>query len=230
MSIKNSINQILETIRETEQKCGRAENSVQLMAVSKFHSGEKIKSVIAEGITLFGENRVQEAIQKFPPLIQEFPHIELHQIGLLQRNKVKHIIPFLTCVQSVDRLELIMELEKCADKIQKPLSILLEMHTGEDSKSGFSDYESVKKALHFLQECKFVVPKGFMTMAPFTNDENLIRKSFRLLASYKERLQNDFKDFDLSELSMGMSNDYKIAIQEGSTLVRIGTAIFGDHN
>ena len=161
-------------------------------------------------------------------MLEKYPSIELHFIGSLQRNKVKQIVPIVSCIQSVDRIELIEEIEKQCAKINKRIKILFESHTAEDSKSGFRSIESLKEAMNYLSKCSHIIPAGFMTMAPFTEDKNMIEASFKKLVSIAETMKNLFPNFDLSELSMGMSNDFETAINCGSTLVRIGTAIFGE--
>ena len=227
MSIYDSFSKVRDEVAACALASGRNEDDVQLMAVSKFHSQQEIEEAINAGATLFGENRVQEAAEKFPYLLDKFPQIRLHQIGSLQRNKVKTILPLVTCVQSVDRMELINEMEKIADNSDRHVEILLEYHTAEDSKSGFVNYDDVFAALEGLKSCGHLHPVGFMTMAPFCDDEKAIRASFIQLRNIMDKAKSDFPEFDFSVLSMGMSGDYKIAIEEGSTLVRIGTAIFG---
>lgn len=184
------------------------------------------------GITSFGENRVQEAAVKFAEVKKIFPAVKLHLIGHIQTNKVKKAVGIADCIESVDSLELIAEIEKAAAKIDKKINIFLELHTGEDSKSGFPSVNELEKALKYIAdgEAPHVIPRGFMTMAPFTEDEKLIRKSFASLREAKNQLSKMFTLFRLDTLSMGMSGDYNIAIQEGSTEVRIGTAIFGERN
>ena len=153
-------------------------------------------------------------------------------IGQLQSNKVKHAVQIASCIESVDRIDLLKEIEKQCAKIEKSIKVLFEVHTGEESKSGFPDENAVRNALELCANGDFphVIPAGFMTMAPFTKDEKLIRKSFITLRELKEKLSKEFSQFDLNELSMGMSGDFKIAIEEGSTLVRVGTAIFGERD
>lgn len=228
MSISNNYKQILDSIKKIEKNANRSSGSVKLLVVSKFHSVEEIEEAIKAGANLFGENRAQEAAEKFPALLEKYPSIELHFIGSLQRNKVKQIVPIVSCIQSVDRIELIEEIEKQCAKINKRIKILFESHTAEDSKSGFRSIESLKEAMNYLSKCSHIIPAGFMTMAPFTEDKNMIEASFKKLVSIAEIMKNLFPNFDLSELSMGMSNDFETAINCGSTLVRIGTAIFGE--
>ena len=233
---KNSIKENLELIRnrisEAEKKSGRTPGSVKLMAVSKFHPSEAVVEAFNAGQLLFGENRVQEALEKFPPLIAQHPELSVHMIGQLQSNKVKKAVEFTDCIQSVDRLDLLREIEKQCAKLDRKIKILFEVHTGEDSKSGYTTEEALIESIKECAEGAFphIIPDGFMTMAPFTDDEKLIRKSFSTLRELSQKLRSQFPSLPLTELSMGMSGDFEIAIEEGSTLVRVGTAIFGERD
>lgn len=238
MSIKENCQFILDQIHEAENRAGRPAGSVKLMAVSKFHPSDAVKEALEAGITLFGENRVQEACGKFPDIFAAHPEAELHLIGSLQRNKVKQILPLVSCIQSVDRLELIEEIARQKDKLAESgtpvkadkLRLLFEVHTAEDSKSGFTDVDELIRSLEYAASLndKGIECAGFMTMAPFTDDEKAIRTSFRDLVRVADDMRSRFPELPLAELSMGMSHDYKIAVEEGSTLVRVGTAIFGE--
>ncbi|MCR4735701.1 MAG: YggS family pyridoxal phosphate-dependent enzyme [Treponema sp.] len=232
MSIKDNLAIINEKINNAEIKAGRKAGSVKLLAVSKFHPQQAVKEALLANHFLFGENRVQEAMEKFPPLLEENKDIKLHLIGQLQTNKVKNAVKIAECIQSLDRIDLLKEIEKQASKIDKNIKVLFEIHTGEESKSGFESEEELRKALDLCAEgqCPHIIPAGFMTMAPFTSDQNLIHKSFSSLFNLAEKMKTSYKDFDLSELSMGMSGDFEAAIEEGSTMVRIGTAIFGERD
>lgn len=203
--------------------------NVRLVAVSKFHSAKEVVEAVEAGQTVFGENRVQEAAAKFDEVKKSYPNASLRIIGQLQRNKVKEAVRIADAIDSVDRIELLDEIEKQAAKIDKTIEVLFEFHTGEESKSGFANPALIVEALKKIKGGAYphVAPKGFMTMAPFTEDKNLIRASFKKLRDLRDQCQKDFPDFDLSELSMGMSGDWQIAVEEGSTMVRIGTAIFG---
>lgn len=228
--MKTRIEDILEKISLACDKSARKKNDVKLMAVSKFHPVEEILQAYDCGLKLYGENRVQEACSKFSEILQNKPDVDLHLIGSLQRNKVKNIVPICSCIQSLDRIELAQEIQKQCEKIGKKINVLFEIHTGEDSKSGYQNIDDVKKTLDYILslENSFLVPSGFMTMAPFTNNESEIRNSFVTLRNLRDKIQSEYSDFNFSELSMGMSQDYQFAIEEGSTLVRIGTAIFGE--
>lgn len=228
--IAENLKTILNKIREIEKKADRAENSVKLVAVSKFHPAQSVIEAVEAGQNLFGENRVQEAAAKFDEIRAKGINPDLHIIGSLQRNKVKEAVRIASCIESVDRIELLEEIEKQASKINKNIEILFEVHTGEDSKAGFTSEEALSLAIERCANGSFphVMPKGFMTMAPFTEDKKLVRKSFVTLRNLREKFQKSFPSLDLCELSMGMSGDYEIAIEEGATIVRIGTAIFGE--
>ena len=190
-------------------------------------------AALKTGQTLFGENRVQESFAKFTQ-INSVSKIkpELHIIGSLQTNKVKKAIEIASCIQSVDREELLAEIEKQCAKIEKKIEVFFEIHTGEDSKSGYKEKSVLLKSVENCANGIYphIVPKGLMTMAPFTQDEKLIRASFSELRNLKDELNKNFPSLEINELSMGMSGDYKIAIEEGSTLVRIGTALFGERD
>lgn len=230
--IRERLDFINKKIREAERRAGRAENSVRLMAVSKFHPAEAVIEALNCGQFLFGENRVQEAMDKFPEVCRQFSQTELHIIGGLQSNKVKNAVRVASCVQSVDRIPLLPLMERfCADSGKK-IRVLFELHTAEDTKSGFRSEDELRAALDGFAGGLYphLIPAGFMTMAPLTDDQNAVRSSFIRARSIAEKLKSDYHGFDLSELSMGMSGDFEIAIEEGSTMVRIGTAIFGERD
>ena len=232
MGIKENLLNIRKTISECARKSGRGENDVKLVAVSKFHPAESVLEAISCGQLLFGENRVQEAAAKFDFVRSTGAEPSLHIIGSLQRNKVKEAVRIASCIESLDRIELADEIEKQCAKIGKKIDVLLEIHTGEESKSGFSSEEDVALVLEKCAAGEYghIVPKGFMTMAPNTDDESLVRKSFSYLRELRGRMSSRFPSLSLSELSMGMSGDYEVAISEGATIVRIGTAIFGQRD
>lgn len=225
-------------INEYEKTFGRKTNSVKLCAVSKFHPAEDVLTALKANQVLFGENRVQEAYEKFKNVndyilennLSYKP--ELHIIGSLQTNKVKKACEIATTIQSVDREALLAEIEKQSAKLNKVTNVFFEFHTGEESKSGYISQDDVLRSAEniALQKYPHVKLLGLMTMAPFTNDEKAIHKSFSTLRNLKEKLKKEFPNLEVNELSMGMSGDYKIAIEEGSTMVRIGTALFGERN
>jgi len=219
---------IRERIALAETRSGRAPGSARLMAVSKFHPGEAVLEAVAAGQTLFGENRVQEADSKFPSIIASRPDVELHLIGSLQRNKVSKIVRIASCIQSVDREDLLAEIAGQSAAIGRTIDILFEFHTAEDSKSGYAEKDALFRSLDLLESMPSVRCRGLMTMAPFTDDRNAVRASFKKLAALRSECASRYPSLDFSVLSMGMSADFEIAIEEGSTLVRVGTAIFGE--
>ena len=227
--MKTRIEDILEKISLACDKSARKTSDVKLMAVSKFHPVEEILQAYDCGLKLYGENRVQEASSKFSEILQIKPDVDLHLIGSLQRNKVKNIVPICSCIQSLDRIELAQEIQKQCEKIGKKINVLFEIHTGEDSKSGYQNIDDVKKTLDYILtlENSFLLPTGFMTMAPFTNNESDIRNSFVTLRNLRDKIQSEYSEFNFSELSMGMSDDLERAVECGSTMIRVGTFLFG---
>lgn len=201
---------------------------VKLVAVSKTHSPERILEVYAHGQRIFGENRVQEMLAKQAALPGD---IEWHMIGHLQSNKVKMIAPFVAMIHAVDSFELLQEIDKQAKKVGRLIPCLLQFHIAtEDTKFGLSEEEAVEmlsapafSTLQHVQVC------GVMGMATFSDDTNLVRREFRQLKGIFDRLKSRFFAHadHFKEISMGMSGDWQIAVEEGSTLVRIGSLIFG---
>ena len=225
MSVLANIAKIEERIQKACYSAGRKREEITLMGVSKFVPISRVEEAQKAGICYFGESRVQEATEKFEA-VRPF---KLHMIGSLQRNKAKIAAGFFNCIQSVDRLELITELAKHTANREKPLEVLLELHTGEESKSGFADFDILLKAAEILFSVKNIKPAGLMTMAPFTDDHALVRSSFRQLVKAQNELEKRFPSGESGNwncLSMGMSNDFEVAIEEGSTMLRIGSLIF----
>ena len=227
--IAAGIEAIEEKIEAACIRSGRKRQEIRLMGVTKFHSEEKIEAAFKAGLNLFGENRVQEAKEKYEIFRKNHGRgsAELHLIGSLQRNKAKAAIGFFDCIQSVDRDSIITELGALTAGREKPLMVLLEYHTGEETKSGFPDMDSLYRAADKVFSFPGLKAGGLMTMAPFTNDRDAIRLSFRKLVKARDELEKRFPE-SWPCLSMGMTSDFEIAIEEGSTMVRIGTAIFGE--
>ncbi len=225
-TIKNNIDHVNSKIRKKSEECGRNKSEITLIAVSKFQSVETINEARKYGIIDFGENKAQELRQKFSVLSQE---INWHFIGHLQTNKVKIVVPSAKIIHSVDSIKIVNEINKRAAGIEKIQAIFLEVKTSdEESKYGINSFESLIKVVDHCFNLSNINLDGLMTMAPFTKDVNVIRNSFRKLANYKLKLIE--KGFNLRHLSMGMTNDYEIAIEEGATMLRIGTAIFGERD
>ncbi len=198
---------------------------VKLVAVSKFHPAERVKEAYDAGQRIFGESRPQEMASKAAELPKD---IEWHMIGHLQTNKVKMIAPFVTMISSVDSDRLIAEIEKQAAKFDRMIDILLEVHVAdEETKSGW-DVEELRAyiASGALNDMSHVRVRGVMTIATNTDDEATIRRDFKTIGAIFNELKPIFDD-SFDTLSIGMSDDYPIALEYGSTMVRIGTAIFG---
>ena len=230
MAIADSITKIYAEIAETCIACGRAPDDIKLMAVSKFQAHEAVAEAYNAGQRLFGESRVQESEAKFAQRAGDFPGAAVHMIGALQRNKVKAAVRLFDCIQSVDRGGLIAELAKQTAGRPAPLNIFLELKTGEDTKSGYRDVEALFGAVEAVLACPSLRLTGLMTMAPFVGEEKPIRRSFAALRQAAEKMTARYPEAKIETLSMGMSGDFKIAIEEGANLIRIGTAIFGERS
>ncbi len=202
---------------------------VKIVAVSKFHPAETIQEAYNHGQRIFGESRAQELKEKYEQLPKD---IEWHFIGNLQRNKVKYIAPFIQLIHSLENERLMLEIEKQGAANQRQIPCLLQIHIAqEETKGGFSPDECRQfLAKGKWKECPHVQLCGVMGMATFTDNEDQIRKEFRLLKSLFDEFKNKyFADVPaFKEISMGMTNDYPLAIEEGSTMIRIGTLIFGE--
>lgn len=204
---------------------------VKLVAVSKTHSCEAIQQAYNNGLIAFGENKPQELVKKYNVLPKD---IEWHFIGHLQTNKVKDIVPFVELIHSVDSPKLLDAINREAAKCRRQIKCLLQVHIAEeDTKFGFD----IDELFEFLQtgkneEYTFVKIAGLMGIATYTCDEAKIRNEFCTLCQVFEKLQKTVftNNPEFCQLSMGMSNDYKIAISEGSTIIRIGSLIFGERN
>jgi pyridoxal phosphate enzyme (YggS family) len=226
-TIEAAIFGIKERISVACKRAGRSAADVKLVAVTKFNTVEAVISAHNAGARCFGENRVQEAEGKFSRLAEKYPDIELHLLGHLQGNKVKKAIVIFNCVQSVDTEKIVMELSRRCKDEDTSIDILYELHTGEESKSGFSSPDLLFSAIEKTCMLPGIRARGLMTMAPYTDDEKAIRASFRTCANAFNKARHLFSLDAFDILSMGMTNDFEIAVEEGSTMVRIGTGIFG---
>lgn len=224
-SIKENILKVRERISIAAEKTGRRESDIQLVAVSKLQPIEKILMAKQAGIEIFGENRVQELSGKMALINQE---LRWHLVGHLQSNKVNKVIGTVEMIQSVDSLHLIEKLAASAGERQVTATILLQVNTSaEESKYGF-DKEEVSSACELIEKLSNIKVKGLMTIGPLTDNIKEIIKSFAILRHLSDQItKSGSQKIDMNYLSMGMSGDYEIAINEGSNLVRIGTAVFG---
>ncbi len=225
-AIAANLEQIRQRMDEAARRAGRSPESVRLMAVTKTQPRVVVEAAYRVGLRLFGENRILEAEEKFRGLPGD---CELHMIGHLQRNKAKLAAELVTCVQSIDKSETARALDARLLAIGRRMAIFLELNTsGEASKSGFASPEALRAALPEISVISSLEIRGLMTIAPLTEDAGAVRRAFRALASLLEELKAAHPELPLAELSMGMSGDFEIAIEEGATLVRIGTALFGE--
>lgn len=202
------------------------DDNVFLLPVSKAKSYDAIMSVYDEGARVFGENRVQEVERKFPPIKERPEGMKVFLIGQLQKNKVRKAVRLFNRIESVDSLALLELINKEASLIEKKIDVLLEYNSSnEESKSGFKSDDELLLALRESLTMESVSVIGIMTVGPLTDSEDIIRRAFKDTKALFDRASEIKK---LTVLSMGMSADYRIAIEEGSTEVRIGSAIFGE--
>jgi len=224
-NINENILRIRQKISKAALKSGRRPEDVKLIAAVKKVPVEKIMEAIDAGVIDIGENRVQDAVVKF----SEIGNLaKWHFIGHLQRNKVKYIVPFTEIIHSVDSFRLAFEINKQAKKINKIQKIFLEVNiSGEESKFGFSSNEILEK-LKEMSELKNISIEGLMTLPPMEVEKEAARKFFKRLRDIFENIKiKKIPHVNMSYLSMGMTNDFEIAIEEGANMVRIGTGIFG---
>ncbi|HPB67116.1 MAG TPA: YggS family pyridoxal phosphate-dependent enzyme [Spirochaetales bacterium] len=226
ITVAQAVENVLERMGAACARAGRSADEVRLLAVTKFHPYEAVEAAYAAGVRLFGENRVQEAEAKFSAGTAPKGAF-VHLLGHLQSNKAKRAAALFDCVQSIDSIEVAAELAKRAAALGKTLDVLLELHTGEESKTGFASEDALLRALEAIMPMPSLKPRGLMTMAPFSDDAAVVRASFRTCRRAFEVAMKRFAPVDFSVLSMGMSNDFELAVEEGSTMVRVGTAIFG---
>ena len=224
--IAENIKHLNERIAAKCLEFKRNPEEIRLIAVSKFFGIDAINETRRLGIADFGENKAQELRDKYEILGDK---VTWHFIGALQRNKVKYAVRAASYIHSVDSQILADEVNKEARKLNKVQNILLEVNTSsEESKSGLTEKEEVINLVKHCSSLQNIKLIGLMTMAPFTDDTKIIRKSFADLRNLKDEINQI--GFDLKELSMGMTNDFEIAIEEGATMLRIGSAIFGQRN
>lgn len=228
MSIKENIMSIKKEINDIKEKCNR-QDEVNLMAVTKTVDIDKVLEAIDAGITDIGENKPQELARKYDAIGDK---VRYHLIGTLQTNKVKYIIDKAYMIHSLDRISLCEEIQKRAEKIDKVINCLVQVNISkEESKHGLDREEVIDFVTRVSEKYNNIRIKGLMTMAPFIEDKEQIRKVFKGLKDLSLEIKDlELANVDMDTLSMGMSHDYVIAIEEGSTIVRVGTSIFGPRN
>lgn len=223
-SIAENLQRVREQMAQAAAKAGRPVEEIELVAITKTHPAEKVREAIEAGQTLFGESRVQEARRK----IAELPsNVRWHFVGHLQKNKVRHTLPLFEIIHSVDSLALAEEINRIAQEEGLHPRVLLEVNVGgEGSKFGFAP-EKLRTELDSLLALPRLSILGLMCIPPIAQEVEASRKYFVQLREFRDSLQTEFR-VDLAQLSMGMTQDYWIAVEEGATLVRVGTAIFGE--
>ena len=227
MNLRQRYFHICENVQKACDACGRAFDEVEIIAVTKTRTVQEINEAVALGIKTIGENRVQELLEKYENLDSR---ASVHLIGQLQTNKVKYIIGKVDMIHSLDRISLAQQLDKTVQKTgADPMRVLIEVNIGnEPTKSGVLP-ENLSEYLDSLQNFRYIKPIGLMTVAPAQASELELERYFaricQLLEQGKERFGSDF-----TQLSMGMSHDYEAAVRQGATMIRIGTALFGQRN
>src|SRR5436309_5859229 len=224
MDIAENVACVREQIAQAAAKARRAVDEIELVAITKTHPAEKVREAVEAGQTLFGESRVQEARVKIPELPS---NLRWHFVGHLQKNKIRHALPLFELIHSVDSLALARDINRIADEDGLHPRVLLEVNVaGEGSKFGFTPGK-LREDLEDLLALPRLSILGLMTIPPSAEEAEASRKYFVELRELRDRLQTEFH-VDLAQLSMGMTQDFVIAVEEGATLVRVGTAIFGE--
>jgi PLP dependent protein len=223
-SIAENLERVCEQIAQAAAKAGRAIDEIEVVAITKTHPAEKVREAVEAGHTLFGESRVQEACAKIPELPS---NARWHFVGHLQKNKIRHALPLFELFHSIDSLALAREMNRiAADEGMHP-RVLLEVNVaGEGTKFGFSP-DKLREQMEELLALQRLSILGLMTIPPLADKAEASRRYFVELRHLRDRLQTEFH-VDLPQLSMGMTQDFPIAVEESATLVRVGTAIFGE--
>lgn len=225
-TIKDRAKYLIDFVENKRLKLG-IPYQIEIVAVSKTFSAEAIKEVVNAGINSIGENRIQEAEKKFLELTNI--NFKKHLIGYIQSNKINKAIELFDIIQSIDSLEIAKKINERLIKRECIMPVLIEVNTsGEDSKFGISPDKSIEFVSEIIK-FKNLKVEGFMTIGPNTQNENKIRESFKLLYSIREKVNQELK-IGLKHLSMGMSDDFETAIEEGATIIRLGRIIFGKRN
>src|SRR5437016_2624504 len=221
-----NLKRVLMQISDSARKAGRSLDEIELVAISKTHDAQKVHAVYEAGQVLFGESRVQEARAKIPELPSA---IRWHFVGHLQKNKIRHALPLFEMTHSVDSLALAEDMNRIAEEEGLHPRVLLEVNVaGEGSKFGFKP-EALRAEMERLLALPRLSILGLMTIPPLSEEAEASRKFFVELCELRDRFQTEFH-VDLAQLSMGMTNDFLVAVEEGATLVRVGTAIFGERS
>jgi len=225
-SIAKSLEAVREQIAQAATKAGRAVEEIDLVAISKTHDAERVREAINAGQGLFGESRVQEARAKIPELPS---NLRWHFVGHLQKNKIRHALPLFELIHSVNSLAVAQDMNRIAEEEGLHPRVLLEINVaGEGSKFGFKP-ETARAEMETLLALNRLSIEGLMTIPPLAEEAEASRKYFIKLRELRDSLEKEF-ELKLPHLSIGMTNDFVIAVEEGATLVRVGTAIFGERS
>lgn len=226
--LKDNLKNVKENISNACKRAGRKTDEITLIAVSKTKPVEMIQEIIDEGIIDFGENKVQELVNKYELINKK---VNWHLIGHLQRNKVKYIIDKVCLIHSVDSYRLAEQINEEAAKKNKIMNILIEVNVADENTKFGVKYEETKQLVKDISKLQYIKVKGLMTVAPFVINPEENRIHFQNLRKlFIDIKSENIDNIDMDILSMGMTNDYEIAIEEGATIVRVGTGIFGERN
>ena len=230
MPIKDNISIVQQQLKQAAIQSGRTPEDIRLIAVSKTKSTEMILQALAAGQIAFGENRVQEALGKIEALTEN-PLLEWHLIGHLQKNKVKFCPGKFQWIHTLDSTELAEKLEARSAFAQKKINVLLQVNLSREiTKSGLHDWEDILQVSETILSGKWLKLRGLMTIPAPNIGETSTRKIYEKLRVWRDKLQQELDSAEITELSMGMTADFHWAIQEGATMIRVGSAIFGERN
>ncbi len=226
--LEENLAEIRAGIEKACQKIGRDPQEITLIAVTKTVDEEIVNRSIELGVTDIGENKPQEIVRKQPAITAG---VKWHMIGHLQSNKVKKIIDKVTLIHSVDRISVVDEIEKRAAQLDRVVDILVQVNIGDEQQKSGADIEGVKGLLTYIEQCPHIRVLGLMCIAPYLFDAEEVRPYFKnMKAMFDEIKREHYRNSEMKILSMGMTHDYKVAIEEGATMIRVGTGIYGARN
>jgi pyridoxal phosphate enzyme (YggS family) len=230
VSVKDSLVKVQQQITQAAIQSGRTPEDIQLIAVSKTKSVELIKEALAAKQTAFGENRIQEALGKIE-VLRKSDQVEWHLIGHLQKNKVKYCPGNFQWIHSIESAELANKLESRCDLINKNINVLIQVNLSrEESKSGLQEWDDILRVAESISAGKWLKLRGLMTIPAPNLGELKTRKIYEQIRKWRDKMRYELDSPEITELSMGMTADYHWAIQEGATMIRVGTAIFGSRD
>lgn len=225
MTIAHNLERIEKRIASSCAVYGHAREDITLVAVTKTVEEDRIREAIRCGVKHVGENRVQEMLSKY----DSYEGADVHLIGQLQSNKVRNLPGKVSLIHSVDRLSLLKELERIGKREEFVFQCLIELNIAEEASKAGASIEDLDRLLDYVETCEFVKVRGLMTIAPFVDDPETIRPVFRTMREIFDKLSKvGYNNSKMDFLSMGMSGDYAVALEEGSNMIRIGSAIFGE--